>query len=140
MRSPAQERRIYLSLADLWRPATAREIADRARLDTSKCSAHLARLVDRGAVEVRGGSARRKQYYITEGLYNIYYLMRRSRGTAPFVETLIQFMEAYYSPSELKGFAVRTVHEAMDLNDEAKRIHQIAFDRLLESPIFVGIS
>ena len=60
---PAQERRVYLALADLWKPATAREIADRARLETSKCSAHLARLTERGAVEVTGGSPRRKLYY-----------------------------------------------------------------------------
>ena len=45
---PAQERRVYIALADLWKPATAREIAERARLDTSKCSAQLARLADRG--------------------------------------------------------------------------------------------
>ena len=132
---PAQERRIYLALADLWIPATAREIANRARLDTSKCSAHLARLVDRGAVEVSGGSARRKQYYITERLYNIYYLMRRSRGSAPLVEALIQFMEAYYLPSELKDFIVRTIRDAIGFEDETKRMVQIAFDHLLESPV-----
>ena len=62
------------------KPATAREIADRARLDTSKCSAQLARLTEKGAVEVTGGSPRRKLYYLTERLYNIYYLMRRARG------------------------------------------------------------
>ena len=132
---PAQERRIYLALADLWIPATAREIADRARLDTSKCSAHLARLVERGAVEVTGGSVRRKQYYITERLYNIYYLMRRSRGTAPLVEALIEFMEAFFLPSELKDFFARTAREAMGLDGEAKRMYQIVFNRLLESPL-----
>ena len=63
----AQERRVYLALADLWKPATTREIAERARLDTSKCSAHLARLTERGAVEVTGGSARRKLYYLPSG-------------------------------------------------------------------------
>ena len=131
---PAQERRVYLALAGLWIPATAREIADRARSDTNKCSAQLARLVDRGVVEVVGGSARRKQYYLTERLYNIYYLMRRSRGTAPLIEALIQFMEAYYSPSELKNFAIRNFRESMGLDNETKQMHQIAFDRLLESP------
>ena len=40
---PAQERRVYLALADLWKPATTREIAERSRLETSKCSAQLAR-------------------------------------------------------------------------------------------------
>ena len=51
---PAQERRVYLALADLWKPATTREVAERARLDTSKCSAHLGRLSERGSVEVAG--------------------------------------------------------------------------------------
>ena len=78
---PAQERRVYLALAALWKPATTREIADHARIDTSKCSAQLTRLVERGAVQTAGGSARRKQYYLTERLYNIYYLLRRSRSS-----------------------------------------------------------
>ena len=131
---PAQERRVYLALAHLWIPATTREIADRARLNTSKCSAQLARLVEKGAVEVAGGSARRKQYYLTERLYNIYYLMRRSRGPAPMIEALIRFMEAYYSPSELEALVISTVREAVSLEDEAKQMHRLAFDRLLESP------
>ncbi len=134
---PAQERRVYLTLAKLWIPATTREIADGARSDTNKCSAQLARLVERGAVEVIGGSARRKQYYLTERLYNIYYLMRCSRGTAPMVEALIQFMEAYYSTSEMKDFVIRTVREALSLDDEAKKMHQFALDRLLESPLLL---
>ena len=41
---PAQERRVYLALATLWKPATTREIASYARLETSTCSAQLARL------------------------------------------------------------------------------------------------
>ncbi len=131
---PAQGRRVYLALAKLWKPATTKEIADQARLNTNICSALLRRLAGRGAVMIDGGTARRRQYYITERLYNIYYLMRRSRGMAPLVEALIQFMEAYYSPSELKGFVFRTVREAMSLDGEAKRMHRIAFDRLLESP------
>ena len=94
---PAQERRVYLALAGLWKPASAREIADRVRIGTSQCSAQLARLITRGAVETDGG-ARRKLYYLTERLFNIYYLLRRSpRGQAPLVEALVHFMESYYS-------------------------------------------
>ena len=59
---PAQERRVYLALAELWEPATTKEVAGRARLDTNKCSAQLKRLSDRGAVRVVGGSSRRKQF------------------------------------------------------------------------------
>ena len=108
---PPQERRVYLALAALWKPATTREIADQARLETSPCSAQLARLGDRGVVRVAGGSARRKQYYLTERLYNIYYLLRRRRGPDRLVEALIHFMESYYSPPELKDISTRMVHD-----------------------------
>lgn len=131
---PQQERRVYLALADLWKPATTREISDRARLDTSKCSAQLARLIDKGAVEVAGGTARRKLYYVAERLYNIYYLVRRSRGPVPLIEALVRFMEGYYSTEELREFGARIALEAATLDGEAQVGHRAAFTRLLESP------
>ncbi len=131
---PAQERRVYLALADLWRPASAREIADRARLGTSKCSAQLARLVDRGAVEVHGGSPRRKLYYLTERLYNIYYLMRRARGPVAVIDALIRFMESYYSTEELNEFGARMAREASALDGGALPIFRMAFDQLVGLP------
>ena len=131
---PAQERKVYLALADLWKPANAREIAERARLGTSKCSAQLARLVDKGAVEVSGGSARRKLYYLTERLYNIYYLMRRARGPAPLIDALIRFMEAYYSTDELREFGARMAREVLRFDGGALAIYRMAFKRLLRLP------
>ena len=102
---PAQERRVYLALADLWKPALTKEVAERARLNTSKCSTQLARLIERGVVRLEGGSVRRKQYYLSERMYNIYYLLRR--GQERLVEVLVRFMEAYYSPEELKDISAR---------------------------------
>ena len=131
---PAQERRVYLALADLWKPALTKEIADRARLDTSKCSAQLARLVERGVVQVAGGSARRKQYYLSERLYNIYYLLRRGRRPNRLIEALIRFMASYYSPCELKEIGVRLVHEAQAFDTEMRSLHRSAFARLMELP------
>ena len=95
---PALERRVYLALARLWKPSTAREIADLARLDTNKCSALLKRLEGRGAVTAEGGTPRRRQYYLTERLYNIYYLLRRGSGSNQVVKALIDFMVSLYSP------------------------------------------
>ena len=131
---PAQERRVYLALADLWKPALTKEIADRARLDTSKCSAQLARLVDRGVVQAAGGSARRKQYYLSERLYNIYYLLRRGRGSDRLIEALIRLMASYYSPRELKEVGVRLVREAQASDTEMRLLHRSAFARLTELP------
>ena len=137
---PAQERRVYLALADLWKPATAREIADRARLDTSKCSAQLARLADRGAIEVVGGGPRRKLYDLSERLYNIYYLMRRARGSDPLVEALVRFMASNYAPAELKDIGLGIAREAGELDtathespEERCRCHLIRAMAILAS-------
>ncbi len=131
---PAQERRVYLALADLWKPATTKEIAERARLDTNKCSAHLARLAERGVVEVAGGTSRRKQYYLTERMYNIYYLLRRPRGPDRLVDSLIRFMESFYSPRELRDVVVGISRELKNIDGEMRLLHEAAFDRLLALP------
>ena len=135
---PAQERRVYLALAALWKPATTREIADRARLAPSPCSAQLARLRERGAVQEAGGSARRKQYYLTERLYNIFYLLRRRSGPDRLVEALVRFMESYYSPRELKDVGAHMASELAGLEAEMLPLHRAALTRLMELPALAG--
>ena len=131
---PPQERRVYLALADLWKPATTKEITDRARLETSKCSAQLTRLVERGIVEVAGGTARRKQYYLTQRLYNIYYLLRRPRGPDRLVEALIRFMEAFYAPHELRDIGVEMARESRNFDGEMRTLYQTALVQLWALP------
>ena len=107
---PPQERRVFVALADLWKPATTREIADRARIATSQCSALLQRLAARGAVTVHGGTPRRKQYYLVERMYNIYYLLRRG-DPGQVVEALLRFMASFYAAPE-------RLPEAVDAGDD----------------------
>ena len=122
---PPQERRIYLALADLWKPATTREIADRARLSSSTCSAQLKRLIYRGVVTEAGGTARRKQYYLVERLYNIYYLLRRG-GTDGVVRALIRFMASFYSQSDLMRLDDRLSAEASQADNRFTSLYQTA--------------
>ena len=131
---PAQERRVYLALADLWKPATASEIAERARLSPSQSSAQLARLMARGGVEAAGGTGRRRQYYVTERLYNIYHLLRRAGGPAPLVEALVRFMESFYSTGELRTIGLRIPVEASVLDGSQRSLHDAIFTRLLGLP------
>ena len=98
----------------LWKPSTAREIADLARLDTNKCSALLKRLEGRGVVGVEGGTPRRRQYYLTERLYNIYYLLRRGGGSNQVVKALIDFMVCLYSPAAMWDFAKQISEQVLD--------------------------
>ena len=134
---PAQERRVYLALAELWKPASTREIADHARLDTSKCSAQLKRLVERGAVVVAGGSARRKLHYLAERLYNIYYLLRQRRGPDPLLEALVRFMASYYSPEELMDVGIHIIEDLPSANAETRRLFQIALKQIIALPELV---
>lgn len=135
---PAQERRVYLALAYLWKPATTREVADRARLETSKCSAQLKRLVERGDAQVAGGTARRRQYYLSERLYNIYYLLRRSRGPDGLVEALVNFMESFYSPPEQRDIFARLAHETASFNAAKEPIFHATLARMIEMPALHG--
>lgn len=113
---PPQERRVYLALARLWKPSSTREIADLARLNTSTCSAQLKRLVQRGTVAIEGGTPRRRQYYLAERLYNIYYLLRRGTGADCLVQALIDFMTFLYSKSEFAEIA-RDIYENAHATD-----------------------
>ena len=131
---PPQERRVYLALADLWHPATTREIAERCRLGTSKCSAQLKRLKERDVVQVEGGTARRKEYYLTERLYNIYYLLRRRRSPTPLVDALIRFMEFFYSPPELAALGAQMARDAAQLPAEIRTLYRSAFAKLAAVP------
>ena len=126
---PHQERRIYLALADLWKPATTREIADRTRLSSSTCSAQLKRLIYRGVVTEEGGTPRRKQYYLVERLYNIYYLLRRG-GTDGVVRALIRFMASLYSQSDLMRLDDRLSAEARQADQSLKALYQRALAQL----------
>ncbi len=94
---PRGERRVFIALIDLWAPATAGEIAVRARMDIRVVSTMLARLINRGAVLTDPNSPRRGRLYsAAEPLYSIYYKLRRERDGAAVVESLVHFMVALY--------------------------------------------
>ena len=128
---PPQERRVFLALAALWRPSTTREIADRARLDTNRCSAQLQRLMKRGAVQTAGGSPRRKRYYLAERLYNIYYLLRRQGDHSSLVRGLVRFMRAFYSSTELEEMR-RDLRQSSEDSDPNLRSLTMALHERLE--------
>lgn len=132
---PHQERRIYLALADHWRPATTREIAERTRLSSSTCSAQLKRLIHRGVVTEAGGTARRKQYYLVERMYNIYYLLRRG-GTDGVVRALIRFMASLYSQTDLMRLDRRLSAEARHAHKHLAELYQAALTHLRGLPEF----
>ena len=107
------ERRVYLSVIDLWQPSRPGEIAARARMDVRVVSTMLGRLVDRGAV-IHDGSGKKRLYSGAERLYSIYYKLRRERDEAAVVRNLIHFMVVFYSEAELLEMSNRLTSEAAE--------------------------
>ena len=98
---PKTERRVYLALADLWRPSRTGEVAARASLGIRTVSTMLGRLADRGAILV-GGTGGKREYSVAEGLYCLYYKLRRDQGAARDVSDLIRFMRLVFAEREQK--------------------------------------
>ena len=103
---PSQERRVFVALAELWRPATTREIAGASRLSSNQCSAQLRRLVKRGSVTIAEGTARKQRYCLTEPIFGLYHALRHGdgvneRSSRNLLNSLTFFMQAYYSKDEL---------------------------------------
>ena len=109
---PPLERKVFVALADLWRPATAREIAESARIDVNKASANLQRLISKGAVIVADQKGRRKWYQIAERMYNIYHLMRRRGEPSSRVRAVVDFMVHFYVDEDLVHLTKAVAAEA----------------------------
>ena len=131
---PPQERRVYLALARLWKPATAREVASQARVNVNKCSAQLKRLVDRGAVSMEDRAKRRRTYYVTERMYNIYYLLRRPGAESHMVKALVLFMGSYYSPDEIVDIGIGIAEELVRDDPRLTELQSKAFRHLIALP------
>ena len=128
---PATERKVYLALAEIWDPATAREIAQAARLDTNTASSLLKRLVSRGAVAVADAKPRVKWYQVAERLYNIYYLMRRRGAPSSRVKAIVNFMISFYGEEELAEMTRHIAEEACGLGADSRVDHYMAYEAIL---------
>jgi len=122
------ERKAFLALAEIWDPATARQVSDYARMNVNMASSLLKRLVSRSAVVELPLESRKIAYQVAERLYNVYYLMRRRGGPANRVHLAVQFMIRFYEPKELVDAAKYIAEEACCLNDPRVRSdHYCAF-------------
>ena len=129
---PRQQRRVFLSLAGLWKPATTKEIAAEARISTNQCSSQLKRLEEFGAVSVAGGSPRRMRYYLTERMFNIYYLLRLRGKTSDLVRALVRFMQSYYSLPQQVQIADEIARTIGEQESPKKSLAQDALKQLLK--------
>lgn len=108
---PHQLRAIFHSLAEAWKPMSAREVARQTRLSSSQASAQLKKLQSLGYVEVaRSESKRRLQYQVLERFYNMYYLLRFTRDQRQRLEKLINFVHQLFGPSSIERMFEATLN------------------------------
>ena len=132
---PAQERKVFVTLADKWNPATAREVADASRISVNKVSAHLNRLVEKGAVVVVEQKSRKKWYQIAERMYNIYHLMRRRGDASNRVRAVVDFIVHFYTDEkELVTLVGKVAEEACEYGQQDRNDHLAFLEEVLKSP------
>jgi hypothetical protein len=124
-----KERKVFITLADIWSPATTAEIAARARMGTSAVSSLLNRLVGRGAVEVVGDAKGKARYQVCERFYNIYHQLRRANEDGR-VRALVDLLAALYEPAELDREVLPHLLPADDLGEPPSAIDAAVAARL----------
>jgi len=127
---PPIERKVFVSLAELWQDSTATEVAAEARLDVNTASAQLARLEKRGAV-LSSRKGRSKRYRLAERLYNIYHLMRRHGDREARVRAAVEFMSALYDPDGRTACVEAIAREAIELPASDRAEHLLAIEHLV---------
>jgi AAA ATPase domain len=110
---PATERKIFVELLEAWEPVSTSIIADLVRMNASKTSAILNRLLKRGAIEIVEYSGKKIYYQVSERLFNIYYLMRKRGDVNGRVQVIVEFMSMLYS--DLDKPLQRIITEALNL-------------------------
>ncbi|QEH79301.1 tetratricopeptide repeat protein [Sphingomonas sp. C8-2] len=129
---PSLERKVFVALLEAWDPASARDIADAARVTVNIASALLKRLTKRGAVAKLSGVGRAARYQATERLFNIYYLMRRRSHPSNRVRALVAFMTQYYDRDELVDTTALLAIEACKVEPGGRADYHNAFDAILQ--------
>lgn len=125
------ERKVFVALLERWDPSDAREIAIAARLDVSKTSALLGRLVEKGRVATVSSLGRRRKYQAAERLFNIYYLMRRHGRPADRVRAVVRFMVQFYRDDSLVSTVTGIAREACFLEPNQRQDHYSAYAGVL---------
>lgn len=125
------ERRVFVSLCELWEPSPTRAVAELARFDVNKTSMLLGRLVQRGAVEITEIVGRVQYYQSTERLYNLYHRLRRSGEGDARAQSIVDFMMRYYSAEDVGYLVHQGAREALasERRDDVVRMLRHLVDR-----------
>lgn len=99
---PTQQQEILQALALNYDGATAREVANRTRLETKLVSSQLKQMQKENLVSIANPGAKNQVYYVYDRFFNIWFLMRMARKSDKSrVLWLVRFMECWCTPEDL---------------------------------------
>ncbi len=97
-----QQQEIVNAIALNWDAVSAKEIAQKTRLDSKLVSAQLKQLHQNNIVDVQATHTKNHLYLVHDRFFNIWYLMRMARkGDKNRVLWLIRFLEAWCDEEQL---------------------------------------
>lgn len=99
---PSQQQEIVNAIALNWDAVSAKEVAQKTRLDSKLVSAQLKQLHVNNIVDVQATHTKNHLYLVHDRFFNIWYLMRMARkGDKNRVLWLIRFLEAWCDEEQL---------------------------------------
>lgn len=99
---PAQQQEIVNAIAHAWDAVSAKEIAQKTRLDSKLISAQLKQLHQSNIVDKQPTHNKNHLYLLNDRFFNIWYLMRMARkGDKNRVLWLIRFLEQWCDEEQL---------------------------------------
>ena len=119
------------AIALAWEPVTLEQIRSVTRYENGQLSPQIKRLMDTGWIEKPGTrQGKGGAYEITERIFNIWYLMRRSsRRMKKSVLCLSKFMEVYYA-TDIDSLAEKYL--SMSFSNYKEVLAALAIARLLD--------
>lgn len=99
---PAQQQEIVNVIAHAWDAVSAKEVAQKTRLDSKLVSAQLKQLHQSNIVDIQPTNTKNHLYLLHDRFFNIWYLMRMARkGDKNRVLWLIRFLEQWCDEDQL---------------------------------------
>ena len=125
-----EQRKIVYNLAFIREATEAGPLARRCRMKSNEASAKLKQLVDINIVETVATEGRNHLYRLTERFFNLWIVMTQgSPADRRSAKYLTQFLEAWYTPNEIKLLARK--HLQILAAPEGDPVQKLLFSKAL---------
>ena len=113
------KRKVFDTLIELGKPATPKEIAEKARLDEKIVNSQLRRLKKDGYVRLRR-MGKTAKYEVRERLFRLWRELRRQPFAMQKLSILVEFLELWYSEEERREKFLERFEGSIKALDETR--------------------